>query len=66
MSERTFRRSNQPRGVAYSLEDFADKYGLDAERAEDLFYRFGSSSIELDLLMAAKSARRRELPFVGE
>ena len=36
------------------------------ETAEDLFYRFGPSSVELDLLMAAKSERRRELPFVGE
>lgn len=66
MNERSFRRSNQLRGVAYSLVDFASKYELDDERAEDLFYRFGPSSVELDLLMAAKNARRRELPFVGE
>ena len=66
MNERTFRRSNQPRGVAYSLGEFARKYDLDDERAADPFYRFGPSSVELDLLMAAKQARRQELPFVGE
>jgi hypothetical protein len=66
MEEKVFRRMGQSRGAAYSLEQFAKKYGLNDERAEDLFYRFGPSSVELDLLMAAKNLRRRELPFVGE
>lgn len=66
MDTKIFQRRNQQRGVAYSLEQFTEKYDLDDARAEDLFYRFGPSSIELDILMAALSARRRELPFVGE
>ena len=66
MDQKSFLRRNQTKGVAYSLEEFAEKYGLDSEVAEDLFYRFGPSSIDLDLLMAAKSQRGRELPFVGE
>jgi hypothetical protein len=66
MEEKAFRRSGQSRGFAYSLEQFAKKYELTDEIAEDLFYRFGPSSVELDLLMTAKAERRRELPFVGE
>jgi len=66
MEDRYFRRRHQVRGVSYSLEQFAEKYDLDSEKAEDLFYRFGPSSVELDLLMAAKVQSRRELPFVGE
>jgi hypothetical protein len=66
MDQRTFSRRNQTKGVAYSLEQFAEKHGLDSERAEDLYYRFGPSSIDLDLLMVAIGKRRRELPFVGE
>ncbi|MGZ2455509.1 hypothetical protein ACVINH_000535 [Rhizobium anhuiense] len=38
----------------YSLDEFASKYGLLSDQAESLFTRFGPSSIELDLLMAAK------------
>jgi chemotaxis protein histidine kinase CheA len=61
-----FRKRHTIRGSAYTLEQFAEKYDLDTEKAEDLFYRFGPSSIELDLLMKAKAGNRRELPFVGE
>lgn len=66
MIEKHFHRRFQTKGNAYSLDEFANKYKLDEEQAEDLFYRFGPSSIDLDLLMFAKAARRRELPFVGE
>ncbi|WHO74886.1 hypothetical protein [Rhizobium sp. BT03] len=52
------RRSRVVRGRPYSLDEFASKYGLGGEQAESLFTRFGPSSIELDLLMAAK----RRLP----
>ncbi|MBB3590175.1 hypothetical protein FHX08_000519 [Rhizobium sp. BK529] len=48
------RRSRTLRGRPYSLREFAAKYGLKDEQAESLFTRFGPSSIELDLLMAAK------------
>ncbi|PDT13830.1 hypothetical protein CO670_26165 [Rhizobium sp. J15] len=48
------RRSRILRGRPYSLDEFASKYGLQSEQAESLFTRFGPSSIELDLLMAAK------------
>jgi hypothetical protein len=50
----TERRGRTLRGRPYSLNEFASKYGLPDEQAENLFYRFGPSSIELDLLMAAK------------
>ncbi|MDK4722921.1 hypothetical protein PH552_26565 [Rhizobium sp. CNPSo 3968] len=52
--QRPFERRRTIRGAAYSLADFQKKYGLDDATAEDLFVRFGPSSIELDLLMAAK------------
>ncbi|MBB3655296.1 hypothetical protein FHX15_000495 [Rhizobium sp. BK650] len=48
------RRSRTLRGRPYSLREFAAKYGLKNEQAESLFTRFGPSSVELDLLMAAK------------
>ncbi|MGR9257317.1 hypothetical protein [Rhizobium leguminosarum] len=51
------RRSRILRGRPYSLDEFASKYGLKGEQAESLFARFGPSSIELDLLMAAKRRR---------
>jgi len=50
----TERRSRPLRGRPYSLNEFASKYGLQNEQAESLFSRFGPSSVELDLLMAAK------------
>lgn len=50
----TARRSRTVRGRPYSLHEFAEKYGLDDDQAKNLFKRFGPSSIELDLLMAAK------------
>ena len=53
-TQRSFERRRPIRGVPYSLADFQKKYGLDEATAEDLFIRFGPSSIELDLLMAAK------------
>lgn len=59
-TQRSFQRRRPIRGAAYSLEDFQKKYGLDDALAENLFIRFGPSSIELDLLMAAK---RRILSF---
>ncbi|MFB2567444.1 hypothetical protein [Rhizobium sp. IMFF44] len=39
---------------AYCLADFQKKYGLNDAIAEDLFVRFAPSSIEFDLLIAAK------------
>jgi len=53
------RRSRILRGRPYSLDEFASKYGLHGDQAESLFTRFGPSSIELDLLMAAKRRRHR-------
>jgi hypothetical protein len=50
----TERRSRTVRGRPYSLHEFAEKYGLDDGQAMNLFKRFGPSSVELDLLMAAK------------
>jgi hypothetical protein len=47
-------RQRPLRGRAYSLEEFQQKYRLDTPTAENLFSRFGPSSIELDLLMSAK------------
>ncbi|NTJ66562.1 hypothetical protein G6M50_15140 [Agrobacterium rhizogenes] len=55
-----FERRRTIRGAAYSLAEFQKKYRLDDRMAEDLFIRFGPSSVELDLLMAAK---RRSLSF---
>ncbi|EJZ19580.1 hypothetical protein NE852_15320 [Rhizobium sp. Pop5] len=54
------RRSRILRGRPYSLDEFASKYGLRSDQAESLYTRFGPSSIELDLLMAAK--RRQPAP----
>ena len=48
------RRTKVLRGRPYSIDEFASKYGLRSDQAESLFTRFGPSSIELDLLMAAK------------
>lgn len=42
------------RGRPYSISEFAEKYRLEGEEAERLFTKFGPSSTELDLLMAAK------------
>lgn len=56
------RRSKPMRGRPYSLHEFASKYGLQSEQAESLFSRFGPSSVELDLLMAAK----RRAPVLSE
>ena len=42
------------RGRPYSIAEFARKYRLDDEEATRLFYKFGPSATELDLLMAAK------------
>ena len=47
-------RRRATRGNPYSLKEFTAKYRLDPAEAEDLYNRFGPSSIELDLLMAAK------------
>lgn len=52
--QRSFERRRPVRGVAYSLAEFQRKFRLDDRMAEDLFFRFGPSSVELDLLMAAK------------
>ena len=53
-TQRPFERRRPLKGSANSSADFRAKYGLDEMAAEDLFIRFGPSSIELDLLMAAK------------
>ncbi|MGA1804338.1 hypothetical protein [Rhizobium sp. HT1-10] len=42
------------RGKPYSIGEFAEKYRLEDEEAKRLFTKFGPSSTELDLLMAAK------------
>lgn len=42
------------RGKPYSMREFADKYRLEGDEAKRLFEKFGPSSTELDLLMAAK------------
>jgi len=42
------------RGRPYSISEFAEKYRLEDEEAKRLFIKFGPSSTELDLLMAAK------------
>ena len=47
-------RQRPLRGRPYTIDEFRLKYRLDAGTAEDLFARFGPSSVELDLLMAAK------------
>ncbi|MDK4700956.1 hypothetical protein PH562_01815 [Rhizobium sp. CNPSo 4062] len=60
--QRRFERRRPVRGAAYTLTDFQKKYALDDRIAEDLFIRFGPSSIELDLLMAAK----RHTPTLNE
>jgi hypothetical protein len=49
-----FLRKAQSRGRPYTLEEFRQKYDLPPSQAEDLFHRFGPSSVELDILMAAK------------
>lgn len=54
MKDTTFERARPLRGKPYTVDDFRAKYGLDRQVAEDLYKRFGPSSVELDLLMAAK------------
>ncbi len=54
MKDGLFERERALRGKPYSLEEFRSKYVLDRKVAEDLFRRFGPSSVELDLLMEAK------------
>ncbi|MBB6487485.1 hypothetical protein [Rhizobium lusitanum] len=49
------------RGRPYSIAEFARKYRLDDDEAERLFYKFGPSATELDLLMAAK----RKVPYLS-
>ena len=61
-TQRAFERRRPLRGVAYTLAEFRRKYNLDECVAQDLFVRFGPSSIELDLLMAAK----RQTPSFDE
>ncbi|WP_420832196.1 hypothetical protein [Rhizobium cauense] len=58
--DRHFERRRAVRGRAYTMEEFQARYGLHEQEAEDLFFRFGPSSIELDLLMAAK----RKVPSI--
>ena len=42
------------RGKPYSFDEFVERYGLQQDEAKRLFEKFGPSSTELDLLMAAK------------
>jgi hypothetical protein len=56
-----FQRRRPVRGRPYTLDEFAAKYRLSRQAAEDLYVRFGPSAIELDLLMAAKR-RVPEMP----
>ncbi|MGM4984772.1 MULTISPECIES: hypothetical protein [unclassified Rhizobium] len=62
MEAQLCKRRRPIRGIPYSLAEFQKKYGLTAETAKSLFVRFGPSSIELDLLMAAK----RRAPSINE
>ncbi len=56
MMENTNRTTTRKvlRGRPYSIAEFARKYRLDDAEAKRLFYKFGPSSTELYLLMAAK------------
>ena len=45
------------RGRPYSIAEFARKYRLGEEEAKRLYEKFGPSSTELDLLMAAKGRK---------
>ncbi|SEI21257.1 hypothetical protein SAMN05216228_106916 [Rhizobium tibeticum] len=56
-TQRPIKRRRALRGVAYSLTEFPQKYGLGPAIAEDLFIRFGPSAVDLDLLMAAKQQK---------
>jgi hypothetical protein len=47
------------RGRPYSLAEFARKYRLEEKEAKRLYEKFGPSSTELDLLMAAKGRKPR-------
>lgn len=49
-------------GKRYELEDFRSRYGLELEKALDLYERFGPSMMELDLLMAAKRLKADGAP----
>jgi hypothetical protein len=54
MTDMEFRSAAGTRhGPPYTLREFAEKYDLPDDRATDLYFRFGPSSIDLDLLMAA-------------
>ncbi|KQR68909.1 hypothetical protein ASG25_12325 [Rhizobium sp. Leaf384] len=47
-------RGKTVRGESCTLEEFQARYGLQTDEAKRLYERFGPSSTELDLLMAAK------------
>ena len=64
--EQAFERRRLLRGAPYSLEEFRSRYRLAAGEAETLYRRFGPSSVELDLLMAAKIERPSFDRLVGD
>jgi hypothetical protein len=53
------------RGRPYSIAEFARKYRLEESEAKRLYDKFGPSSTELDLLMAAKR-RTPSMPSAAE
>ncbi|MGV1757644.1 MULTISPECIES: hypothetical protein [unclassified Rhizobium] len=53
------------RGRPYSIAEFARKYRLDETEAKRIFYKFGPSSTELDLLMAAKRKQSTLSSIIG-
>lgn len=53
------------RGKPYTIAEFARKYRLDEREAKRLYDKFGPSSTELDLLMAAKR-RPPAMPSIVE
>ncbi|PZM10056.1 hypothetical protein [Rhizobium tubonense] len=59
MTETLFRSAaGRVHGRPYTLDEFVEKYALATDYARDLYFRFGPSSVDLDLLMKAKQSRR--------
>lgn len=56
--------SGANRGKPYELDEFRRRYNLDPKLARSLYERFGPSSFELDLLMAAKLRKAGASPVI--
>lgn len=65
MEAKGFKRKFPTKGQKYSLEQFTEKYELDREEAEDLFYRFGPSSIDLDCSDGSETAAQTRVAVCG-